>query len=48
MIRKNRGASLVEYIVLVVLLIALVGAALLALTVTISHKLSNVYVDLGS
>ncbi len=48
MLRKIRGASLVEYVVLVVLLIALVGGALVGLSITISHKLSNVYVDIGS
>jgi Flp pilus assembly pilin Flp len=48
MIRKVRGASLVEYVVVVVLLVALVGGALLGLTTTLSHKLSNVYVDIGS
>jgi Flp pilus assembly pilin Flp len=45
MIRKVRGASMVEYIVV---LVALVGGALLGLTTTLSHKLSNVYVDIGS
>jgi len=48
MLREVRGASLVEYVVLVVLLIALIGGALLGLSVTISHKLQNVYVDIGS
>jgi Flp pilus assembly pilin Flp len=48
MLRKVRGASLVEYVVLVVLLIALVGGALVGLSLTISHKLTNVYVDIGS
>ena len=47
-LRRIRGASMVEYVVLVVLLIALIGAALLGLSVTISQKLYNVYVDLGS
>jgi Flp pilus assembly pilin Flp len=48
MLRKPSGASLVEYVVLVVLLVALVGGSLLALTTTIYQKLSNVYVDVGS
>lgn len=48
MIRKVRGASLVEYVVVVVLLVALVGGALLGLTTTLANKLSNVYVDIGS
>jgi Flp pilus assembly pilin Flp len=48
MIRRIRGASLVEYVVLVVLLIALVGGALLAIAGTLSDKLSSVYVDIGS
>jgi Flp pilus assembly pilin Flp len=48
MIRKVRGASMVEYIVVVVLLVALVGVALLELSTTLSNKLSNVYVDIGS
>jgi Flp pilus assembly pilin Flp len=48
MMRSVRGASLVEYVVLVVLLIALVGGALLGLSVTISQKLANVYHDIGS
>jgi hypothetical protein len=48
MFRKPNGASLVEYVVLIVLLVALVGGSLLALTNTIYHKLANVYVDVGS
>ncbi|MGD0173721.1 MAG: hypothetical protein ABSC61_04700 [Anaerolineales bacterium] len=48
MLREVRGASMVEYVVLVVLLIALIGGALLGLSATIAHKLQNVYVDLGS
>lgn len=48
MIRKIRGASLVEYVVLVVLLIALVGGALLAVAGTLYDKLTHVYVDIGS
>jgi Flp pilus assembly pilin Flp len=48
MVRDRRGASLVEYIVLVVLLIALIGGALVGLSITMSHKLKNVYVDIGS
>ncbi|MGD0806566.1 MAG: hypothetical protein ABSA10_03750 [Anaerolineales bacterium] len=48
MLREVRGASLVEYVVLVVLLIALIGGALLGLSFTISNKLRNVYVDIGS
>jgi Flp pilus assembly pilin Flp len=39
---------MVEYVVLVVLLIALVGGALLALTDTLKNRLGNVYHDIGS
>jgi Flp pilus assembly pilin Flp len=39
---------MVEYVVLVVLLIGLIGVALLDLSGTISKKLSNVNVQLGS
>jgi Flp pilus assembly pilin Flp len=39
---------MVEYVVLVVLLIALVGASLLGLSFTLSNKLTNVYHDIGS
>jgi hypothetical protein len=48
MLNQRSGSSLVEYIVLVVLLLALVGGALLALTNTIWAKLANTNVNLGS
>jgi len=48
MIRDLRGASMVEYVVLVVLLVGLVGVALLQLVSTIYGKLSDVYVDIES
>ncbi len=48
MLREIRGASLVEYVVLVVLLIALIGGGLVTLSRLISNKLQNVNVDLGS
>jgi Flp pilus assembly pilin Flp len=48
MLRKPSGASMVEYVVLIVLLVALVGGSLLALTGTIMEKLHDVSVDIGS
>jgi Flp pilus assembly pilin Flp len=48
MLRRVRGASMVEYVVLVVLLIVLVGGSLLALAGTIYNKLYNVSVNIGS
>jgi len=48
MIRNLRGASMVEYVVLMVLLVGLIGLALVTLSETISNKLQNVYVDIGS
>jgi Flp pilus assembly pilin Flp len=48
MIRNLRAASMVEYVVLAVLLIALVGGALLALNDAIRARLTNVYTDIGS
>jgi Flp pilus assembly pilin Flp len=48
MLRKTSGASLVEYVVLIVLLVALVGGSLLALTDTIYQKLRDAYFDVGS
>jgi Flp pilus assembly pilin Flp len=48
MLRKPGGASMVEYVVLVVLLVGLIGAALLAVANSISQNLSNVYNQLDS
>jgi Flp pilus assembly pilin Flp len=48
MIRDLRAASMVEYVVMVVLLAALVGGALLALNDAIRTRLVNVYTDIGS
>jgi hypothetical protein len=39
---------MVEYVVLVVLIVALVGAALLGLSITLSQKLTHVYHDIGT
>jgi hypothetical protein len=39
---------MVEYVVLVVLIVGLVGGALLALGSTIYIRLQNVYVNIGS
>jgi hypothetical protein len=47
-LRKARAASMVEYVVLIVLVITLVGIALLGLAGTIYNKLETVNVDLGS
>jgi len=47
-IRSNRGASMVEYVVLVVLLIASVGVSLVALTGVIRNTLQHVNLDIGS
>jgi Flp pilus assembly pilin Flp len=48
MLLKARGGSMVEYVVMVVLIIGLVGGALVALAATIYGKLNTVYVDIGS
>ena len=48
MIRNRRAASMVEYIVLVILLIGLVGVALWDLIGTVYSKLGTVYSDIGS
>ncbi|MBN2084859.1 MAG: hypothetical protein JW748_06500 [Anaerolineales bacterium] len=48
MIRRSRGASMVEYIVLLVLIAGLVGGAVLALSNTINTNISNAYNNLGS
>ncbi len=47
MIRDLRGGSLVEYIVLVVVIVALIGAALMTLSGTIVRKIISVYHDMG-
>ncbi len=48
MIRDLRAASMVEYVVLVVLLVGLVGGALLSLNEAIRNLLTNVHTDIGS
>jgi Flp pilus assembly pilin Flp len=48
MMYRRRGASMVEYIVLVVLLVGLVGGALLAVSDSIYQNISNTYTQLGS
>lgn len=47
-LRKPSGASMVEYIILVTLVVGLVGAALLTLINTIWGKLEDVNVQIGS
>jgi hypothetical protein len=47
-LRKARAASMVEYVVLIVLVITLVGISLLSLANTIYNKLETVNVDIGS
>jgi Flp pilus assembly pilin Flp len=48
MIRRSRGASMVEYVVLVVLIAGLVGGALLAVYASITANIKNTYNQLGS
>jgi Flp pilus assembly pilin Flp len=48
MLRKTRGASMVEYVVLVVLLVGLVGTALWSLVGAMIKKLNQVNTDIGS
>ena len=48
MIRGARGASLVEYVVLVVLVVALVGGALLGIASSLYAILNKTYVNIGS
>lgn len=48
MTRKLRGASMVEYVVLVVLLVGLVGGALLAVSDAILANIADTYTQLGS
>lgn len=48
MIRRSRGASMVEYVVLVVLIAGLVGGALLAVYSSITANIRNTYNQLGS
>ena len=48
MIRKAKGASMVEYVVLAVLLVGLVGGALLAVSDAILANIKNTYTQLGS
>jgi|WetSurMetagenome_2_1015567.scaffolds.fasta_scaffold184887_3 Flp pilus assembly pilin Flp len=48
MLRSGRGASMVEYIVLVVLLVGLVGGALLSVSDSIYQNISDTYTQLGS
>jgi Flp pilus assembly pilin Flp len=46
--KDTSGASMVEYVVLVVMLLGLVVTALLTVTGTIWDKLHDVNLDLGS
>lgn len=48
MLKKPIAASMVEYIVLVVLLVGIVGTALIGLINTIYGKLSSVSADIGT
>ena len=48
MIIRSRGASMVEYVVLLVLIAGLVGGAVLALADTINANITNTYNNLGS
>jgi Flp pilus assembly pilin Flp len=48
MIRRSRGASMVEYVVLVVLIVGLIGGALLAVYDSITANINNTYNQLGS
>jgi Flp pilus assembly pilin Flp len=48
MMRKAVGASMVEYVVLVVLLVGLVGGALLAVSDAILANIKDTYTQLGS
>jgi Flp pilus assembly pilin Flp len=48
MICRSRGASMVEYVVLVVLIVGLIGGALLAVSDSIFANIVNVYNQLGS
>ena len=48
MIRKVRGASMVEYVVLVVLLVGLVGGALLALSTSINNNIQETYNNMNN
>ena len=48
MTRKLRGASMVESVVLVVLLVGLVGGALLAVSDAILANIGSTYSQLGS
>ena len=48
MIRRIRGASMVEYVVLVVLIVGLVGVSLLGIATALNRTLSKVNVDIGS
>jgi Flp pilus assembly pilin Flp len=48
MIGRSRGASMVEYVVLVVLIVGLIGGALLAVSESIFANINNTYNQLGS
>jgi Flp pilus assembly pilin Flp len=48
MMRRSGGASMVEYVVLLILIAGLIGGALLALTNSVSGNISNIYNQLGS
>jgi Flp pilus assembly pilin Flp len=48
MIRKSAGASMVEYVVLVVLIVGLIGGAVLAVSDSIFANITNTYNQLGS
>jgi Flp pilus assembly pilin Flp len=48
MIYRSRGASMVEYVVLLVLIAGLIGGALLAISNSITANIKNTYNQLGS
>jgi Flp pilus assembly pilin Flp len=48
MMGSSRGASMVEYVVLVVLIVGLIGGALLAVSDSIFANIANTYNQLGS
>jgi Flp pilus assembly pilin Flp len=48
MIRQLRGASMVEYVVLVVLLVGLVGGALLAVSNSINANIQATYNNMNN
>jgi len=48
MITKHQGTSTLEWVVCAVIVVSIIGVALYVLGQTISTKLSNVNVQLGS